>query len=97
MPLSTEQVRHIAHLARLALTDEEVSLYAEQVSEILDYAQRLQALDTGAIPPTATVVPQRGVMREDCPTPSLSQAEALANAHEVDGGHFVVRAILGES
>jgi aspartyl-tRNA(Asn)/glutamyl-tRNA(Gln) amidotransferase subunit C len=53
MKLSREQVLHIAELAKLALTEEEVELFAEQLSEILEYAERLNALDTEAIPPTA--------------------------------------------
>lgn len=94
MPLSPEQVRHIAHLARLTLTEEEVAAYGEQVSEILDYAQMLSRLDTDAIPPTASVIPQRGVMREDVVEPSLPREQALANAPHVSDGYFVVDAIL---
>lgn len=94
MPLSAEQVRHIGHLARLALTEEEVSAYAEQVSEILDYAQILSRLDTDSIPPTASVILQSGVMREDVVEPGLSQEQALANAPHTSDGYFVVDAIL---
>jgi len=94
MPLTPEQVRHIGHLARLALTEEEVLAYTGQVSEILEYAQILSRLDTGSIPPTASVIPQRGVMRDDVVEPSLSQEEALANAPHASDGYFVVDAIL---
>ena len=97
MPLSVEQVRHIAHLARLALADEEIALYREQLSEILDYAEMLQTLDTDAIPPTAQVVPATGVMRPDAVEPSLPREQALANAQATDGGYFIVSAILEES
>ncbi len=94
MPLTPEQVRHIGHLARLALTEEEVLAYTGQVSEILEYAQILSRLDTDSIPPTASVIPQRGVMRDDVVEPSLSQEEALANAPHASDGYFVVDAIL---
>ncbi len=94
MPLSPEQVRHIGHLARLTLTAEEVATYAEQMSEILDHAHMLSRLDTDAIPPTASVIPQRGVMREDVVEPSLSREQALANAPHASDGYFVVDAIL---
>jgi aspartyl-tRNA(Asn)/glutamyl-tRNA(Gln) amidotransferase subunit C len=97
MPLSVEQVRHVAHLARLAVTDDEVLAYCEQLSEILDYAQMLERLDTDAIPPTASVAPQRGVMRDDVVEPSLPREVALANACHTEEGYFVVNAILEES
>ena len=69
MKLSREQVEHIAQLGRLALTEEEASLYQEQLSAILEYFERLQELDTEAIPPTASALPLRSVMREDEPGP----------------------------
>ena len=94
MPLSNEQVRHIAHLARLALSEEEIALYSEQLSEILDYAEMIQALDTAAIPPTAQVVYHAGVMRADAVEPPLPQEAALANAPLAEDGYFVARAIL---
>lgn len=97
MPLSVAEVRHVAHLARLALTDDEVVAYSEQLSEILDYAQMLAHLDTEAIPPTASVIPQSGAMREDVVEPSLPREAALANAHNTEDGYFVVNAILEES
>ncbi|MCK4315985.1 MAG: Asp-tRNA(Asn)/Glu-tRNA(Gln) amidotransferase subunit GatC, partial [Anaerolineae bacterium] len=65
MKLSREEVEHIAELARLALSDEELALYQEQLSAILEHFERLQELDTEAIPPTATVLPLRSVMRAD--------------------------------
>lgn len=97
MSIDVEQVRHLAHLTRLALTDEEVLLVSEQVSEILDYADMIQALDTEDIPPTAQVVPHRGVMRADVVEPSLPLAQVLANAPQTRDGQFVVAAVLEES
>ncbi|RMF29863.1 MAG: Asp-tRNA(Asn)/Glu-tRNA(Gln) amidotransferase subunit GatC [Chloroflexi bacterium] len=94
MPLTLAEVEHIAELARLALTDEEKALYQEQLSAILDYAARLQELDTEAIPPTATVLPLRSVMRPDEPRPSPPREEILANAPDVEEGCFRVQAVL---
>jgi aspartyl-tRNA(Asn)/glutamyl-tRNA(Gln) amidotransferase subunit C len=94
MKLTREQVTHIAGLARLALTEEELALYQEQLSEVLEYFERLQAVDTAAIPPTATVLPVRNVMRADEPRPSMAQEDILANAPQAKEGCFQVQAVL---
>ena len=94
MKLSREQVEHIAQLARLALSEEEKALYQGQLSAILDYFERLQELDTEAIPPTATVLPLRSVMREDEPKPSSPREDILANAPAAEDGCFEVPAVL---
>ncbi len=94
MKLTREQVVHIAELARLALTEEEIALYQEQLSAVLEYAERLQALDTDAIPPTATVLPVRNVMRADEPRPSMARDDVLANAPQAEDGCFRVQAVL---
>lgn len=96
MPLSREQVLHIAELAKLTLTEQEVALFTEQLSEILDYAERLNELDTDAIPPTAQVIYQRNVTRPDEPGPSFTPDEALANAPGRKDNYFQVKAILEE-
>jgi len=94
MPLSLAEVEHVAELARLGLTDEEKALFRGQLSAILDYAAVLQGVDTSAIPPTATVLPLRNVMRDDVAQPSLSQEDVLANAPDARDGFFAVAAIL---
>lgn len=94
MSLTRTEVQHIAELAKLQLTEAEEALYQEQLSDILDYMQRLNTLDTEAIPPTATVLPLRSVMRDDVPRPSLSADEILANAPARAGDSFEVRVIL---
>ena len=94
MSLTRAEVQHIAELAKLQLTEAEEALYQEQLSDILDYMQRLNALDTAAIPPTATVLPLRSVMRDDVPGPSLPVEEVLANAPARAGDSFEVRVIL---
>jgi aspartyl-tRNA(Asn)/glutamyl-tRNA(Gln) amidotransferase subunit C len=94
MKLSREQVQHIADLARLALSDEEQALYQEQLSAILEHFERLQALDTEAVPPTATVLPLRNVMRADEPITPSPREDILANAPAVEEGCFKVPAVL---
>lgn len=94
MALTREQVKHVADLAKLGLTEEETETYREQLSTILDYFVMLQRLDTDAIPPTATVLPLRNIMREDRPGPSLPHEDALANAPAAADGYFQVKAIL---
>ena len=94
MKLTHKQVAHIAELARLALTEEEIQLYQEQLSAVLEYAERLQAVDTDAIPPTATVLPMRNVMRADEPRPSMAREDILANAPQAKEGRFQVQAVL---
>lgn len=94
MSLTIAEVEHIAELARLALTEEEKNLFRGQLSAILDYAAILQRVDTSAIPPTATVLPLRNVMRDDEPRPSLPIEDVLANAPDAADGCFRVTAIL---
>jgi len=87
-------VEHIAELAKLQLTEQEIDLYAGQLSAILEYAERLQELDTDAIPPTASVLPLRNVLRPDVARPSLPRDEALANAADAAEHQFRVEAVL---
>ena len=94
MKLTLTEVEHIAELARLSLSDEEKARYQEQLSAILDYAERLQTLDTSSIPPTATVLPLRNVMRPDEPRDSMSREDVLANAPQVEADSFRVRAVM---
>jgi aspartyl-tRNA(Asn)/glutamyl-tRNA(Gln) amidotransferase subunit C len=94
MKLDRAMVEHIAELAKLQLTDEEIERYAGQLSDILAYAERLQALDTDDIPPTASVLPLRNVLRPDEVAPSLPRDEALANAADTADGQFRVEAVL---
>ena len=80
-------------LARLGLEPGEEEFYAEQLSGILRHIDRLQEVDTEAIPPTAQVVEVELRLRDDEPGPCLTQQEALANAPHASGGFFVVKAI----
>ena len=96
MRLSREQVRHIAELAKLGITEEEAELFAGQLSEILEYAQMLNQLDTSAIPPTAQAIRMRNVTRCDEVQPSLSPDKILANAPQRQGNCFKVKLILDQ-
>lgn len=94
MPLTTDEVKHIAELAKLSLSDEEIERIGAQLSAVLDYAAELRAVDTSAIPPTATVLPLRTVLREDVVKPSLPREALLANAPEKSDGSFKVPAVM---
>jgi aspartyl-tRNA(Asn)/glutamyl-tRNA(Gln) amidotransferase subunit C len=94
MKLTREQVMDIADLAKLDLTEQEIEHYADQLSAILDYADRLEQLDTANIPPTATVLPLENIMREDYIRPSLPRDKAIANAPAAMEGQFKVDAVL---
>lgn len=98
MALTRVQVQHIAELAKLKLSDDEIDRMTQQLSAILDHAARLQELNTDTIPPTASVLPLQNVMRDDRVAPSLPRAQVIANAPEKseDGAFFKVKAILKE-
>ena len=84
-------------LARLGLEPGDEEFYAEQLSGILAHIDRLQQLDTESIPPTAQVVEVANTLREDVPSPCLSQADALANAPAAVDGFFRVPSIQEEA
>jgi len=94
MPLTPEEVDHIALLGRLELTEGERENFTRQLSAILDYFQQLKGLDTTGVPPTSHVIPMQNVLREDEPKPSLAQSEALANAPQEQQGCFQVPRII---
>jgi len=93
--LTNEQVRHIAVLARLGLTEDEIEVLRVQLSTILAHVDQLTELDTEAIPPTAQVIALHDVTAPDVPTPSFDPEEMLANAPDREGSYFKVRSILG--
>lgn len=94
MALTREQVRHVAELAKLKLTEAEVVLFQEQLSAILDYAERLDELETEQIPPTAAVLPIQNVTRSDVLSASFPRDAMLANAPAVQDGFFKVQLVL---
>jgi aspartyl-tRNA(Asn)/glutamyl-tRNA(Gln) amidotransferase subunit C len=94
MKLSRQEVVHIALLARLGLTEEELGRFTEQLSNILENFKVLQQLDTSDIPPTAQSIALQNVSRADEVESSFPQSEILANAPHQEEGHFRVRAVL---
>lgn len=95
MPLLTlAEVEHIAELARLDLTAEEKERFRQQLSAILEYAARLQALDTSGIQPTSSVLPSRAALREDEPAPGLSIQQILRNAPRSEANQFRVPPVM---
>ena len=92
--LDPKQVEHVAMLARLALSDEEIQTMQTQLSQILEHFQVLEALDTRDVEPTAQVIPLPNTMREDRVEESLPAAEVLANAPRTEAGHIAVPAVL---
>lgn len=94
MPLSRQEVLHVAKLARVGVSESDIAKFQAQLSQILDYFQDLQKLDTASVPPTAHVLPLQTVMREDEIAPSFPPEEILANAPQAEEGSFRVRAVL---
>lgn len=92
--LTRDQVLHIARLARLGLTDEAVTRFQGQLSQILQQFEALRAIDTDDVPPTAYTLPLENVWREDREQPSLAVDQALANAPLREGNFFRVRRVL---
>jgi aspartyl-tRNA(Asn)/glutamyl-tRNA(Gln) amidotransferase subunit C len=95
--LTRADVAHVALLARLDITDEELDLYTEQLAAVLDHAADVAALDTKGVPPTAHPLPITNVLREDDVQPSLDRDEVLAQAPAVEDRRFKVPRILGEA
>jgi aspartyl-tRNA(Asn)/glutamyl-tRNA(Gln) amidotransferase subunit C len=93
VPLSKDEVRHVAMLARLGLEPGDEEFYADQLSGILGHIDRLQQVDTDDIAPTAQVVEIASRQRDDEPRPGLSQEEVLVNAPHAVDGFFRVPAI----
>ncbi len=90
MSLTTQEVEHIAKLARLELTDEQKDHYREQLSAILDYIAKLRTLDTTDVPPTAGGGLSQMTLRPDESRPSLPTAKLLENAPEREADQFKI-------
>jgi aspartyl-tRNA(Asn)/glutamyl-tRNA(Gln) amidotransferase subunit C len=95
--ISPEEVAHVARLARLALTSEELERFTEQLGAVLEHAQDVEALDTSGVPPTAHPLPLTNVWRDDTVMPSLDRDEVLGQAPDVEADRFRVPRILGEA
>lgn len=94
--IEKKDVEHVARLARLALSEEELEMYRKQLSKILDHADRVTSLDTEGVPPTSHAIQLSNVFRPDVPETGLSVDEALSNGPLVEDGHFRVPRILEE-
>lgn len=94
MSLTLKEVDHIAELARLQLTPEEKERYRKQLSAILEYAARLQELDTSGIPPTSSVLPPRGHLRPDETAAGLTTQQVLQNAPLSEKKQFKVPPVM---
>ena len=93
--LTRSDVEHVAFLARLRLTDEELDRFEPQLNHILDQYAKLAELDTSAIPPTAQTIELENILRDDAAAPSLSVDDVLRNAPQREGDFVVVPPILG--
>lgn len=93
--LSRDDVAHVAHLARLGLTDDELGRLEGQLNDILDQYAKLAELPTDHIAPTAQTIELENILRDDVATPSMPVADVLANAAATEGDFIVVPAILG--
>ncbi|MEJ5256349.1 MAG: Asp-tRNA(Asn)/Glu-tRNA(Gln) amidotransferase subunit GatC [Acidimicrobiales bacterium] len=94
--ISRADVAHVAQLARLSLTDDELDLFTGQLAAVLDHARDVEALDLADVEPTAHPYPLVNIFRDDAVRPCLDRDEVLAQAPAVEDGRFRVPPILGE-
>ena len=96
MPLEPSEVKHIASLARIGLTDEEIEMFGDQLSQILEQFEVLNELDTSGVTPTAHAGGLQTIMRDDLTEDSLDSEDVLRNAPRREGEFFRVNAVLEE-
>ncbi|MDP9402498.1 MAG: Asp-tRNA(Asn)/Glu-tRNA(Gln) amidotransferase subunit GatC [Actinomycetota bacterium] len=94
--ITRDDVAHVARLARLDLTEDELARFTEQLGDVLEHAAGVAGLDTAGVDPTAHPLPLVNVLRPDEPRPSLDRAEVLAMAPAAEDNRFRVPRILGE-
>ncbi|MFE7064668.1 Asp-tRNA(Asn)/Glu-tRNA(Gln) amidotransferase subunit GatC [Sutcliffiella sp. NPDC057660] len=92
--ISEDQVKHVAHLARLAISEEEAVMFTSQLDAIISFAEQLNELDTDHVAPTTHVLPMKNVMREDVAKEGLPVDEVLKNAPDHKNGQIRVPTIL---
>ena len=95
MPLSEHDVRHVAMLARLALTDPEVEAMRDDLNSILGHIDEIQRLDLASVKPMAHAIAVTNVTRDDVVVPPFSQEVAISNAPQSERGAFVIPQIVG--
>ncbi|MCS7215463.1 MAG: Asp-tRNA(Asn)/Glu-tRNA(Gln) amidotransferase subunit GatC [Thermodesulfovibrio sp.] len=94
MKISKDQVKHIAMLSRLELNEEEIEIYQDQLSRILEYVEKLNEIDTTSVEPTSHVIEIKNVFREDQVKDSISREYALKNAPDSTDKFFRVPKII---
>lgn len=92
--LTKEEVKHVAHLARLAITEEEAEKFAKQLAAITDFAEQLKELDTTNVKPTTHVLPLVNVLREDKAIKGLDRDTMMLNVKEQEAGQVKVPSIM---
>lgn len=95
--ISRDDVAHVAKLARLTLTDDELDTFTGQLASVLEHAEDVEALDLHDVPPTSHPYPLVNVVRPDVVRPSLDRDEVLAQAPASEAGMFKVPPVLGEA
>jgi aspartyl-tRNA(Asn)/glutamyl-tRNA(Gln) amidotransferase subunit C len=95
--ITTDEVAHVARLARLELSAEELETFTGQLAAVLDHAEDVEALELGDVPPTSHPYPLKNVMRADVVSATVDTDEVLASAPQVEDGRFRVPPILGEA
>jgi aspartyl-tRNA(Asn)/glutamyl-tRNA(Gln) amidotransferase subunit C len=95
--ITSDEVRHVAKLARLKVSDEEVDTFTHQLEGLLEHFSAISSIDTEGIEPTSHPIAINNVFRKDVPTPSLTQQQVLSNAPKEENSRFAVPQILGES
>lgn len=93
--IGRDDVAHVARLARLAVSEEEIDLFTGQLGAVLEHAEAMRRLDTAGVPPTGHPFPLRNVLRPDERRPSLDRDEVLAQAPQAEDGRFRVPRIIG--
>ena len=96
MTPETIDIRYVAQLARIALTDDEIERFSKELGELLGHVRALEDLDTASVAATAQVVESRNVMRDDEPRPCLERERVLAAAPQSQGAFFRVPRIIAE-
>jgi aspartyl-tRNA(Asn)/glutamyl-tRNA(Gln) amidotransferase subunit C len=94
--ISRDDVAHVAALARLRLTDDELDTFTEQLAKVLDHARDVEALDVADVPPTAHPYPLQNVLRPDEERPCLDRDAVLAGAPATEDDRFRVPPVLGD-
>ncbi|MCI4128339.1 Asp-tRNA(Asn)/Glu-tRNA(Gln) amidotransferase subunit GatC [Bacillus haynesii] len=92
--ISIDEVKHVAHLARLAITNEEAAMFTEQLDSIISFAEELNEVDTENVKPTTHVLQMKNIMREDVPDKGLPVEDVVKNAPDQKDGYIRVPSIL---